>query len=185
MAEARSTQRRRLLKRGAFFLGGALGLGLTGKAGLDAAGSQGASVGGALSMKVHGAGWRLTYPDRRRGVVPQPGDRSSSFGQLFTAPAGDKIGEFYASSFQFGSPFGASDVAASAMETHQFNFRDGSIIGIGTLCDLCGSQSVHAIIGGTGRYEGASGSYTARQNPIELGGDGTAEFEFNMILRSA
>ncbi len=182
MDAVRSTRRRALLKRGAFVLGGALGLGLAGKASLDMAGEPSK---GPVALKVHGANWQLTYPDRPRGVLPQPGQRSSIFGQLFDGPEGEKIGEFYASSFQFGSPFGSSEVAAGAMETHQFNLRDGSIIGIGTLGDLHGSQSVHAIIGGTGRYEGASGSYTARQRPIELGGDGTADFEFNVILRSA
>ena len=71
------------------------------------------------------------------------------------------------------------------METHQVTFHDGSIVGIGTLGDLYGAPSAHAIIGGTGRYEGASGSYIARQRPIELGGDGTADFDLHIILRSA
>ena len=31
-------------------------------------------------------------------------------------------------------------------------------------------------VGGTGRFAGATGSYTARQSPRETGGDGTAEF---------
>jgi hypothetical protein len=118
-------------------------------------------------------------------VLPQPGQRSSVFGELVSDVEGTKVGEFYASSLQFGTPFGASTLAADAMETHQFTFGDGTIIGIGTLSDLCGGQSVHAIIGGTGRYEGASGSYVARQRPIELGGDGTADFDFNVIVRSA
>ncbi len=182
MDEIRKTRRRALLKRGAFFLGGAVGLGLAGKASVDLGDSRPA---GTVVMNVHGTNWQLTYPDRARGIVPQPGQRSSVFGQLLSGPEGEKIGEFYASSFQFGSPFGRSELAASAMETHQFNFIDGTIIGIGTLGDLHGTQSVHAIIGGTGRYEGASGSYTARQRPVEMGGDGTADFAFNVILRSA
>lgn len=182
MDEGRTTRRRALLKRGALFLGGAVGLGLAGRASLELGDEPSR---GTIAMKVHGTNWQLTYPDRPRGIVPQQGQRSSIFGQLFSGPDGEKVGEFYATSFQFGAPFGSSEVAAGAMETHQFNFRDGTIIGIGTLGDLHGSQSVHAIIGGTGRYEGASGSYTARQRPIELGGDGTADFEFNVILRSA
>ena len=183
MAEIHRSPRRALLKRGALLLGGVVGLGVASKAGFEA--TQGRPNNGQLSFKVHGANWQLTYPDRPRGVVPQPGQRSNSFGQLFSAPDGEKLGEFYASSFQFGAPFGQSEVAAGAMETHQFNFRDGTIVGIGTLADFFGSRSVHAIIGGTGRYEGASGSYVASQRPIELGGDGTAEFEFNIILRDA
>lgn len=37
------------------------------------------------------------------------------------------------------------------------------------------------MIGGTGRYAAARGSYSAHQHPQELGGDGTAEFKFDLI----
>jgi len=179
MENSRRLRRRTLIKRASLLVGGVLGLGLAGRASVSTGSSS-----GALAMGIRGIHWRLTYPDRPRGVLPQPGQRSSVFGEL-VSNEGTKVGEFYASSLQFGTPFGASDVAADAMETHQFTFSDGTIIGIGTLGDLYGSQSVHAIIGGTGRYEGASGSYVARQRPIELGGDGTADFDFNVMLRSA
>ena len=176
--------RRTLLRRSLFFAGGVLGLGLAGKAGVEAVTDGSAGRETKLTRALRGENWRLVSPERQRGVLPQPGERSSSFGQLFRGE-GDKLGEFYASSFQFGSPFGASAVSAGAMETHTFNLLDGTLIGVGTLPDHLGSESVHAIIGGTGRYEGASGSYTARQRPVELGGDGTAEFSFTITLRSA
>ncbi len=163
MAEPR-TARRALLKRVALVFGGVAGLGLAGKAGIESRGSS--NPGGALTLSLHGANWRMTYPDRPRGVLPSPGQRSASFGELLDGPQGAKVGEFYASSFQFGAPFGPSEVAAAAMETHQFNLGDGTIIGVGTVPGWPGSQSVHAIIGGTGRYEGASGSYVARQDPL-------------------
>jgi hypothetical protein len=178
MAENRSVGRRSILRRSLLFLGGAVGLGIAG-------GSVGVGPTVAADvLRVRGVNWQLTSPERRRGVVPEAGQRSIAFGELVHQATGEKLGEFYAASFQFGAPFGASDVAAAAMETHQFNLADGTIIGVGTVADLYGSLSVHAIIGGTGRYEGASGSYTARQRPIELGGDGTADFEFNIIARS-
>jgi uridine phosphorylase len=68
---------------------------------------------------------------------------------------------------------------------HHFNLGDGTIVGMGTVGGLRDTESVHAIIGGTGRYEGASGSYVARQSPLDLGGDGSAHFTFTMNLRSA
>jgi len=171
--------RRLLLKRAALFVGGALGLGLAGRSTV-----RSVQASSATGMHLRGFNWQLVYPDRARGILPQSGQRSSAFGEL-VSESHEKLGEFYATSFQFGAPFGPSDVAAGAMETHQFNLADGTIIGIGTVGDLHGSPSIHAIIGGTGRYEGASGSYTARQRPLELGGDGTADFDFNIILRSA
>lgn len=181
MDAAKTSGRRRLLTRGALLLGSAVGLGLVSK-GVGESGPS--SPGGTLAIKLSGRDWRLSYPDRPRGVLPRPGERSASFGQLFQGPE-TKVGEFYASSFTFGSPFGRGEYAAQAMEMHHFNLADGTIVGMGTVGDYDGSESVHAIIGGTGRYEGASGSYIARQNPYELGGDGTAEFSFTINLRSA
>jgi hypothetical protein len=180
MVDASNVPRRRLLMRGGVLLGSVLGLGVAGKSTLNRA-----PAGGALAIRLHGANWQLTYPDRPRGVLPRAGQRSAAFGELFDDAELGKVGEFYASSVQFGAPFGASDIAAGAMEMHQFNLGDGTIIGVGTVSDLYGGSSVHAIIGGTGRYEGASGSYVARQRPVELGGDGTADFELNVMLRSA
>jgi hypothetical protein len=39
-----------------------------------------------------------------------------------------------------------------------------------------------AITGGTGRFAGATGSYTAVQNPVEVGGNGTAKFQMTIRL---
>lgn len=182
MDNQRSTGRRSLLTKGAVLLGSAFGVGLLGREAVIGGGP----ANGAVTMSLHGGDWRLTYPDRRRGVPPAPGERSASFGQLFTSPEREaKAGEFYASSFQFGSPFGPGEFAANAMEMHHFNLTDGTIVGMGTVGGFHDTQSVHAVIGGTGRYEGAAGSYVARQSPLDLGGDGTAEFSFTITLRSA
>jgi hypothetical protein len=158
-----------------------VGFGALGRANGDAGH---APSSGTLTMAVHGRDWHLHYPDRPRGVLPSPGERSASYGQLFEGPDGERIGEFYASSFAFGAPFGPGQAAATALEIHHFNLSDGTIVGTGAIRGYHDDPSVHAITGGTGRYEGASGSYTARQRPVELGGDGTAEFSFNLILRS-
>jgi len=180
MGDAQSLPRRALLRRGLLLVGGVLGLGLAG-----AASRRVAEPSNHLVLHMRGANWQLTYPGRARGILPQTGERSTVYGELLDVSDDAKVGEFYASSFQFGSPFGVSDVAAAAMEVHQLNLADGTLVGLGTVTDLQGALSVHAIIGGTGRYEGASGSYTARQRPFELGGDGTADFELNVMLRSA
>lgn len=176
--------RRKLLKRAGILAGGLASFGVLSRTTADTVPGARPAGGDALTLGIKGTNWQTTYPDRRRGVLPTPGDRSNSFGQLFGG-SGEKIGEFYASAFTFGSPFGPSQVSAAAMEMHQFNLSDGTIVGMGTTQSLLGGESVHAIVGGTGRYEGASGSYVARQNPVELGGDGTADFTFTITLRSA
>ena len=183
MEQVHTAPRRRFLMRGAALLGSAVGLGVVSR-GVGPIGGAAAAAGN-LTLSLDGRDWRLTYPDRARGVLPRAGERSASFGQLFSRSDGAKVGEFYASSFAFSSPFGPGDAAAAAMEMHHFNLSDGTIVGMGTLGGFHDVASVHAIIGGTGRYEGASGSYSARQSPLELGGDGTAEFKFNIIARDA
>jgi hypothetical protein len=64
-----------------------------------------------------------------------------------------------------------------AFHLHTFDLAEGTILGIGANKLDEGS---YAIVGGTGRYAGASGTYTARQFLRELGGDGTAEFTLNL-----
>ena len=48
------------------------------------------------------------------------------------------------------------------------------------LSSASAAENVYAVVGGTGRYAGARGSYTARQHPQELEGDGTAEFALRL-----
>ena len=79
-----------------------------------------APVQATSTLSFDGRDWRLTYPDRHGAYCPSPGERSASFGQLFSHSDGAKVGEFYASSFAFGSPFGPGDAAAAAMEMHHF-----------------------------------------------------------------
>ena len=72
---------------------------------------------------------------------------------------------------------GAHGSDTERLELHTFKLRDGTIIGSGTSGALEGE---FAILGGTGRYAGARGTYVARHNRRELGGDGTAEFRFQL-----
>ena len=56
--------------------------------------------------------------------------------------------------------------------------QDGTIHGLGSV--MRGAEGHFVILGGTGRYAGAQGSYVARQSARELGGDGTAEFRLTL-----
>jgi hypothetical protein len=169
----RQTARRGLVGRGALLLAGALGLGAaaSSNAGRGLA-DQAASAAGS-TLRLSGRQWHLVSQDRSPGQPPAQGDRLTMFGELLDEAGGRKVGEFYAACFCTGSPFGTSPVAAANVEMHTLNLVDGSIVAMGS---ASAGENIYAIVGGTGKYAGASGSYVARQRPIELGGDGTADF---------
>jgi hypothetical protein len=172
------TPRRRLLQRALVLAGGGLGLGLLtrGEPTLAAAVPRPASPGGQPStLTLRGRTWHQYGPNHRPGEAPRVGDRRSTFGELLGAKSDTAIGEFHAAAMGTGSPFLSGPFAAGSIEFHTFNLPDGNILGMGS---TAGGNSTFAIIGGTGRYLGVSGSYVARQHPFDLGGDGTAEFTF-------
>jgi len=114
-----------------------------------------------------------------RGQLPAPGSQLAITGELLD-DGGRKQGEFYATSVFMGAPHGAGDSAASYVETHHFNLVDGSLVGSGTW--YVNGRSRFAVLAGTGRFAGATGTYEAIQRPIELGGDGTAVFTLDLII---
>ena len=63
--------------------------------------------------------------------------------------------------------------ADAGVEVHTFVFPKGTIVGMGTSVH---GEAAFAIVGGTGIYAGAQGSYVAKQRLREQGGNGTAEF---------
>ena len=166
--------KRGALTRGLVALAGSLGLGLGGSSAIARANSV-APPGETLTF--FGRHWHLASAHRRPGELPAQGDRLAMFGELLGDRDGEKVGEFYAACFCVDSPFGPTPFAAANLEFHTFNLEDGSITGMGT---ASAGENVYAIVGGTGRYLGARGSYVAVQRPHELGGDGTAEFQFTL-----
>ena len=75
----------------------------------------------------------------------------------------------------FRSPFAA---AVSSLEIHTFALEGGTLHGLGTAAR--GSEGHFVVLGGTGRYSSAQGSYRARQGVRDLGGNGSAEFHFTL-----
>ncbi len=164
--------RRRVLARGALVVGalaGVLGAG-------SLAVAKGVASGQQVNMRLKGRQWHLVAVGKRPGELPLPGESVSLYGAL----DGDAGGHFYSSSIFVGAPLGDGLQAASYVESHHFNLEEGTIVGAGTW--HVSGPSRFAVIGGTGRYAHASGSYEAVQRPLELGGDGTAEFTFNLIV---
>jgi hypothetical protein len=177
MEQVPKSGRRALLKRG---LLGALGLATFGVLGREALSGDGSGGSKGLALTFYGANMHSVHPARAKGVLPSQGERYVSYGELLDGPEGDKIGEFYAAAFATGSPFGESEVSAASVQLQTFKLADGMLIGVAA--DEPGTEgaTVHAIIGGTGKYSGASGTYVAHLDAREHGGDGSAEFAFNI-----
>lgn len=174
--------RRRLLERALVLAGGSLGLGLLGRTrAAEAAGAvprREAAGGAPRTLTLYGRSWRQYGAEHRVGKAPRVGERLTTFGELLGTRDGPAVGEFHAAYLGTGSPFLAGPYAAGSIEFHTFTLPEGSIIGMGAATT---PTATFAIIGGTGRYAGVSGSYLARQSPADQGGDGSAHFAFTFL----
>jgi hypothetical protein len=170
---SRGPSRRGFLARGVVLAAGALGFGAARVSVSSAAPMP------AQDLTLYGRFFHLHAQDRRPGVVPVKGERLTGYGELLDGPNGIKVGEFFSTLFAVGSPFGSTQASTTGLEYHSFNLHDGTILGLGT--GVAGAESVFAIVGGTGRYGGARGTYVAHQRSRELGGNGTAEFRLTLV----
>jgi hypothetical protein len=165
----RRSSRRRLLGRGLLLAGGALGFG---------AARQSTSTAAALpattELELYGRYVHLHAPGRRSGRLPEKGARHTAYAELLDRPNGVVVGHFTAAHLSTESPF----AGAASLEIHTFNLPDGAIHGLGAVPRGAAGQFV--VLGGTGRYAGATGSYVARVRSRELGGDGTADFQLKL-----
>lgn len=173
-----ASSRRALLTRATAMAAGAVGLGLglgraspTSTSPGRAVGREASGAAAASILTLHGQGWFLSGSGRRPGEIPAHGQRGTVTGDLLDAPDGRAVGTFHAACFHGGG-------AAADLELHTFSLAEGMLVGMGATSVGEGS---FAIVGGTGRYAGARGVYTARQGVREVGGDGTAEFAFTFI----
>lgn len=164
------TSRRQMLKSSLALAAGAIGLGAARKAmgGAESPAVQSPSNGKPpRTLTIEGRNVHALVEGRPLGHGPVAGGRTTISGELVDT-SGAALGRFLGTSTAFDTP------EPSAVESHTFQLTDGTIHGMGTVQP--GSQTVFAIVGGTGRYLGARGSYAARHMPIELGGDGSAAF---------
>ena len=170
------TSRRTALRNGLLLIGGAIGLG-GGAVEARALTREGAAAARPEKLELNGRGWVLSTPDRAAGELLQPGDRSTVSGTVLDAKSKRVLGQFYGVRTAYSSGKLPFDVADASTELHTFTFEDGSILGMGS---VIGGASMFSIVGGTGRYAGKRGTYTAEQRVRELGGDGTASFVINL-----
>jgi hypothetical protein len=113
----------------------------------------------------------LTLFARKRPVAGIPGafgpaqaadGRIVASGDLLDAPDGEAIGTFYTNSFCVQSPFGGQAAAASGLEFHVLQLKDGTLFSIGSGADDGSGARPLAVVGGTGRFAGKSGSCITR-----------------------
>lgn len=161
------TTRRNAVSRALLAIAGLAGLGAAG------AGAKLAPTSEPSAVVLYGRNWRTSRG--RLGELPTEGERISVRGELIDDKHGLRVGEFFAAGFAIGG--GAHPAHGERLELHTFKLRDGTIIGSGTAGQL---EGVFAILGGTGRYAGARGTYVARQRHQDFGGDGSAEFVLNL-----
>lgn len=172
---APNTDRRTILKRGA--LGAASVAAVAVAAGAATTPSRSAATPqpeGAQTIRLIGRGW---HADTTKATLPRKGDRYAVYGELYE-PGGDKAGEFFSSNVGVDSPFQITGEGVGAFEIHTLSLAGGTIVGVGI---GGGSERTYAIVGGTGKYAGARGSYLARQDTYGLGGDGKAELLLTLL----
>lgn len=178
MGEAsRTSSRRGVLGRGLVLALGALGLGAARQA--DAAVATTAAPGTSTTeLRLYGRNFHLQAAGHTAGKMPRKDERHTTYGELLTRP-NDKnvVGHFTAAHLTQDSPFAAG---VSTLEIHTFALKDGTIHGLGSVERNAGAEAHFVILGGTGRYAGARGSYVARQSARDLGGNGTAEFHLTL-----
>ena len=108
---------------------------------------------------LHGVSSSLT--------TPEDGGPSTTTADLVDGH-GHVIGSFWSAAVAAGS---------SVLIFHTFVLPEGKLQGQGA-----GSldEATFAVVGGTGSFKGARGQYVARQHPAAAGGDGSAEFVFDL-----
>lgn len=168
--------RRSLLTRALVLVGGVIGVGAaTGGVAEALPGTKVTASGTTLTLG--GRGWVLQNPARRPGERIQPGDQATVAGQLVDPRSGKRRGQFYGSRVAFDSGTSRHAQADGSVELHTFRLDEGTILGMGSALP---GESLFSIVGGTGKYAGARGTYVATQRLRELGGDGTAHFVIDL-----
>jgi hypothetical protein len=175
------TSRRLLITRGFLLFAGALGAGAAGSTLLSGTRAQTlalpVSAASALTpgqpssaspatLTLHVRDVRFTSPDLKPGALPDSGVLVSPHGELLD-DGGAVVGRLSG---------GVLPGSGGQIAVQRFELNDGVLIGMGS-GRLDGAE--YSLVGGTGRYAGAIGSYTTGIEPGERGRD--AEFVISLM----
>lgn len=182
-----ATNRREALGRAFALLGAAVGIGAAGKdltaAPRDESAPDAAKNNNEKRFILEARGLRIRSQDLRRGELPQAGIRMTARAEIVSGSSKNqkKAGEFLATYHRVNTPGKVANHEPGSLEQHTFILSEGTIFGTGVSMSGMDSEGHFAIIGGTGRYCGARGSYVARQSHADFGGDGNATFTFTLV----
>lgn len=165
IVEGSGTTRRAMIVRGLWAVAGAVGLGVAGTGANFAATKPVAPPAGPARLSLVVRDVRFSAPASKPGTLPESDAVASPHGALQDA-TGRHLGRFSG---------GTLPGSGGQIAVQRFTFSDGTIIGMGS-GRLDGDE--YAVVGGTGRYAGATGTYVAQLRPGARGRD--AEFQISV-----
>jgi hypothetical protein len=172
--------RRTFLQRLLLFLGGGVGLAASTRVGargeVESAGVRGTAPPRERTLTVHGR-WMSSATAWGGGQAPR--DHGVRHGVIVDEAGGEACGELTANTFSESGPFGPPSSLTSALELQTLRLRDGTLFGLGAPKSGECEERAFAVLGGTGRFAGARGSYLER--PTACGDQGAAEFTIRLF----
>jgi hypothetical protein len=176
-----ATNRREALRRAFALIGAAVGIGAA-RNHLTRAQQPPREADPAKQLVLQARRLRISSQDLHRGELPQAGVRMMAKAEIVSGSSKErKVGEFFATYHRVNTPGKVADHEPGSLEQHTFILAEGTIFGTGVSQSGMDGEGQFAIIGGTGRYHGARGSYVARQSHVDFGGNGNATFNFTLI----
>jgi Dirigent-like protein len=177
----RSPKRRSLLRRGVVLLAGAVGLvtaeqRMGGQVVAAPSRQEPAAPFQSTTLKLYGRRWRPQPQAHLLGRRSEGGDHIVGYGELLEAPDGALVGRFCTNGFCPDFPLGHTLAASPTIEFQTLTLNGGTLFGMAAADPDAGSEKTYAILGGTGRFAGARGTYAARMTSAEPFGRGTVEF---------
>lgn len=122
---------------------------------------------------------RLHLECRHKHKTGQQSGRVVCGGEILDRAGGLAVGQFHANCFSAESTFGTPNpFAASNVEMHTIRLADGMIFGMGANNSKTDIEKAHAIIGGTGKFAGARGTYIIAENGSAQSG---AQLTINLL----
>jgi hypothetical protein len=139
-----------------------------------------AATGGALATRdVRASSLRqgpsMTVFGRLRPAAPGLDARVTT-GDLLDAPEGRVVGTFQHHAFGQPAPFRPQPSAGSPLGVHVLQFNDGTLFAMRGGAAESGEAVPSAVIGGTARYAGATGSLVERPCGAATRGHDLVEF---------